>query len=267
MIKSPFRYPGGKSRLLEWILPHIPKVDVFIDVFAGGGSVMLAVAERDKDCQIHINDADIGIANFWKCVIDDSLVNSLITDIAEHKPSVELFLEIQKCRLNLNQNDIVKSAFSTIVCNRQSFSGIGISGPIGGMFQKSRYKIDCRWSVDYVIKSILQCHELLKLRTVVTNNHFRNVLSYAKTSNCHFYIDPPYYQKGNSLYYIGMTKCEHKELCEMLKKMNNWTLSYDNHTKILELYDFCTVLSKNQHSMLARKDKGELLLFPNDTSN
>ena len=46
-MKSPLRYPGGKTRAVKHILPHIPKgIKEFCSPFFGGGSVELAVADR-----------------------------------------------------------------------------------------------------------------------------------------------------------------------------------------------------------------------------
>ncbi len=41
-IKSPLRYPGGKSKALDRIIPLIPgDFDEFREPFVGGGSVFL----------------------------------------------------------------------------------------------------------------------------------------------------------------------------------------------------------------------------------
>jgi len=45
-VKSPLRYPGGKSRALKHILPIIPKFDEFREPFLGGGSVFLALKQK-----------------------------------------------------------------------------------------------------------------------------------------------------------------------------------------------------------------------------
>jgi DNA adenine methylase Dam len=43
-VKSPLNYTGDKFRLLPQILPHLPKrIDTFVDLFSGGGSVFANV--------------------------------------------------------------------------------------------------------------------------------------------------------------------------------------------------------------------------------
>ncbi|MYD39123.1 MAG: DNA adenine methylase, partial [Chloroflexi bacterium] len=44
IVKSPLRYPGGKSRAIKQILRHLPaRIDEYREPFVGGGSVFLAV--------------------------------------------------------------------------------------------------------------------------------------------------------------------------------------------------------------------------------
>ncbi len=45
-IKSPLRYPGGKSRAIKQILPQIPvNIREYREPFFGGGSVFFAVKQ------------------------------------------------------------------------------------------------------------------------------------------------------------------------------------------------------------------------------
>lgn len=48
--KSPLRYPGGKSRALKQILPHVPlNISEFREPFVGGGSVFFAIRNLFQD--------------------------------------------------------------------------------------------------------------------------------------------------------------------------------------------------------------------------
>ena len=46
MIKTPLRYPGGKSRSVKTIGPLIPDFQEFREPFLGGGSVFLYVKQH-----------------------------------------------------------------------------------------------------------------------------------------------------------------------------------------------------------------------------
>lgn len=41
MVKSPLRYPGGKSRAVELISKLVPQFDEFREPFLGGGSLFV----------------------------------------------------------------------------------------------------------------------------------------------------------------------------------------------------------------------------------
>ena len=43
-VKSPLRYPGGKSRAIKQILQHVPAhIEEYREPVIGGGSVFLAI--------------------------------------------------------------------------------------------------------------------------------------------------------------------------------------------------------------------------------
>ena len=65
-IKSPLRYPGGKSRALKRILPLIPEFEEYREPMVGGGSVFFAVKQKWPDKKYWINDKNKELYLFWK---------------------------------------------------------------------------------------------------------------------------------------------------------------------------------------------------------
>ena len=57
---------------------------------------------------------------------------------------------------------IVDLGFKKLAIHQTSYSGLGTKsgGPLGGAEQKSRYKIDCRWSPEYICKKVDKLHDL-----------------------------------------------------------------------------------------------------------
>lgn len=48
-IKSPLNYTGGKYKLLPQLLEIFPKeIDIFVDLFAGGGNVAVNVNAKRR---------------------------------------------------------------------------------------------------------------------------------------------------------------------------------------------------------------------------
>ena len=66
MIKSPLRYPGGKSRVAEIIVEQFPKFDEYREPFLGGGSVFIETKRHFADKKFWINDAYFELFKFWQ---------------------------------------------------------------------------------------------------------------------------------------------------------------------------------------------------------
>lgn len=56
MIKSPLRYPGGKSRSVCRISQIIPDFDEFREPFLGGGSVFIYAKQKFPKKKFWVND-------------------------------------------------------------------------------------------------------------------------------------------------------------------------------------------------------------------
>ena len=71
MMKTPLRYPGGKSRAVKHILPHIPEdIDRLCSPFFGGGSVELAVASRGTEVRGY--DKMKQLVWFWMALCENN---------------------------------------------------------------------------------------------------------------------------------------------------------------------------------------------------
>jgi len=266
---TPFRYPGAKNKLLPILISEIDKVIYtskcigFADVFVGGGSVLLGIANKYQKIHLFANDKDYWVYCFWKIVSDEN-TNSLnkLLDMMKSFPTISLFNE-------LRQNtsiDEVDCAYKAIFFNRTAFSGILTSGPIGGQEQKSKWTVDCRYNFDKLQNKILKCHELLVGRTTVSNDDFYNY-NIMSDSNILLYCDPPYFEKGNMLYREGMTPNEHKKLSDLLCSRDGWLLSYDDHPEIRKLYVTKKIIDLSANYCINGKKvdwkkKNELIITP-----
>ena len=71
-LKTPLRYPGGKSRAIKKLSPDLPKsFSEFREPFLGGGSMALHVTQTRPDTSIWVNDAYYNLYNFWVQLRDD----------------------------------------------------------------------------------------------------------------------------------------------------------------------------------------------------
>ena len=283
-----FRYPGGKTKLKKQIVFRLKQLmDVsgtrYIEPFFGGGSVGLTLLKNDPNIKkIWINDKDIGIASLWTALI--RYPEDFKDAIRNFKPSVESFNNIKKELIELNvmpkqRNKIVDIGAKKLQIHQISYSGLGTKsgGPLGGEKQKSEYKIDCRWSPDYLRKKIRSIHTLLKDRAKCTCKDFEEVVL-DTTENALIYLDPPYYVEGNKLYQCGFTNDDHQRLMKTLQKSKMpWILSYDDdkNGEVRKLYNWASFeritvkysitalrVEKDGETTCQSREKPELLISP-----
>jgi DNA adenine methylase len=247
-----FRYPGGKKKLFPkiqpFLFPLIEKNKSFAEPFVGGGSVMIEVAKAFNDIPIFINDKNEGVSAFWEMINSPEEDVNALFELIKRRPTIDIFNQL---RINSHKTKIQK-AYNLLFMNRCCFSGIETAGPIGGMEQSSKWKIDCRYNADKIIASINYLRDLLKGRLIVSND---DVIDFIKRNKPAFYLDPPYYEKGDSLYPVKMDHDEHLKLADLLKSKEDWVLSYDEHPEIRKIYDFATIKEINaRYSIDGKKD-------------
>jgi len=66
-LKTPLRYPGGKSRAMKFLGQYFPdSIQGYVEPFLGGGSVALYVTQQYPNAYMHVNDAYYPLYCFWK---------------------------------------------------------------------------------------------------------------------------------------------------------------------------------------------------------
>ena len=69
LLKTPLRYPGGKSRALTKIVPHIPDLSSYSEYrepFLGGGSVAIQISKMYPTLDVWVNDLYTPLCIFWQ---------------------------------------------------------------------------------------------------------------------------------------------------------------------------------------------------------
>lgn len=241
MAMSPWRYPGGKARLSKTILSHMPERtwDGYVEPFVGGGGfTFTALQHVEPGSPVRLNDADPRVAAWWQVMAGSEENFSRLLEMLEaYEPTVKSFyLHRDK---GLTSGRLVERAFSAMVTNRCSFSGILSGGPIGGPQQASQYDVGCRYNTDALVKKHVKARELLsKFDVSVTSWDFREFLDESPdTENVLWYLDPPYVRQGPSLYPTHFDRHDHDELAaRVLKAKAYWAVSYDNDDYVHEKY-------------------------------
>jgi DNA adenine methylase len=238
---NPVRYPGGKGRkaIVDRVLSLYPDgyfVDkTWIEPFAGGCGLGIALLERQAVKQCIFADYDNRISDMWLTIAYDS--EHLIDEIDKLDVNIETFHNAKRIA-NEQTSTSFERGFNTYILNRCARSGYIDGGAIGGNDQKGNYKVDCRFNKKTLTKNIRRIAKLAEEKKFVfLGQHEANELieTYPQQyDNPFLYVDPPYYDKGSVCY---KTRVDHKELCETLQNTPyEWLLSYDNVPEIRDMY-------------------------------
>lgn len=263
---SPLRYPGAKRWMSRYICRSITYNDIrpecFVELFAGGASVSLAQLHYNLvDC-VALIDRDPLVASFWQTVFFDT--DWLVDEIWKTIVTVEKWKHLR----NQRPTTIRERAFKCLYLNRTSFSGIlaKSAGPIGGNSQESKYKIDCRFNKETLIKRIQTISKYSNRVLFVWNLHWRNAVSRIKylqligslPQSMLFYLDPPFYKKANKLYTYFFRKEDHMALRDFLGDFDKpWILSYDSCPEVISMYKDLKCCASNVNLIYTTSQKGK----------
>lgn len=179
------------------------------------------------------------MAIFWKVVFSDDH-RWLVKQIERIEPTLALW---QKYRNGRYASDRSR-ALACIFLNRTSFSGIlsGTAGPIGGLAERSRYDIRCRFARRTVVRRIEAAAALCGRAKFIHLGEWRETIARVGRTRLHaddvlFYFDPPFYHKADRLYRHYFAEADHQALHDAMAGLRgNWILSYDPAALIIDLY-------------------------------
>lgn len=266
---SPLRYPGGKNKLAKFVALLCQKNNInghYVEPYAGGASVALFLLINGYVKDITINDYDRSIYAFWYSVLNHTeKLCKLIENTDVNISNWNKQKEIQK---NKSRASILKLGFSTFYLNRVNRSGIINGGVIGGIDQKGNYKIDCRFNKKDLInriRLIASYKDKISLYNLDAIELIKEIKK--KNKNTIFYLDPPYFVRGQSLYMNSYEHRDHKKISDFIKndKNINWIVSYDDVKEIRKLYEnFRQVKSKIIYTAYEIREGKEILFFSNN---
>ncbi|MCU0448018.1 MAG: Dam family site-specific DNA-(adenine-N6)-methyltransferase [Microscillaceae bacterium] len=245
-INSPFRYAGGKFYARKLILAHIPKHSIYIEPFAGGGSIFFA---KPKVSLNQLNDIDAELINVYKTIRD--MPNELATFLKKRSENESHIPDRFSANLLLGEplpatkelhsffknefkprNDLEKAG-RWFYLNRTSYSGIMNNQNMYWGYGDKYSMQPKNWEQNILRTS-------LKLQDVhLTSLDFEEVIDSAP-NNSLLFIDPPYFNADQDKFYqYSFSKQDHFRLMNCLKRNNirlKLFITYDNTPEIKEMY-------------------------------
>jgi len=273
---SPLRYPGGKQ-VLGPLVAHLIRINgsssgTYVEPYAGGAGVALALLFGEHVDRILINDADPCIYAFWRAVLFDT--DSFAKLLRETPATVEEWSRQRTIYKWPQRHSSLHVGFSTFYLNRCNRSGIISSGgPIGGQHQTGKWKIDARLNRPELERRIRKIATYRERITISNEDAIKflegSVSSLNRKQKPFVYLDPPYYAKGRDLYLNYYSADDHAELASYMKQQKRfpWIMSYDRAPEIAKLYDqFRQVRFWLDYSARERREGNEVMIFRHDTA-
>ncbi|MBW4506865.1 MAG: DNA adenine methylase [Scytonematopsis contorta HA4267-MV1] len=233
MIKSPLRYPGGKSKAINQIAKYLPdNFTEFREPFIGGGSVFIYLKQKFPHLKIWINDLNTELFLFWK--FTQSHLPELIEEIHSIKDKYTngklLFEELTT--IDVKQLSDFDRAVRFFVLNRITFSGTVESG---GFSEEAFHK-------RFTYSSILRLEKLEKILTAdveITNLDYSKLLLHPEGEDVFIFLDPPYFAATKSKLYGKdgnlHTSFDHQRFANIVKNCHHrWLITYDDSPEIKE---------------------------------
>lgn len=272
-LKTPLRYPGGKSRAikkLESFMPDLSQYEEWREPFLGGGSMSIAMTRKYPHLKVTVNDLYFPLYNFWKYLQESP--NQMIIELISYRQKYdtvdkckELFLHA-KGEVNRSDCSEFHRAVYFYILNRCAFSGI-ITNP-GFSKQASEQCFNLN-----IIHKLLGLSEVIKDWTI-TNDSYETLLDNNKKALV--YLDPPY-EIASNLY--GNKGDLHKNFNHdtFASNCRGWTcsqlISYNDSDKIVDrfpqynsdVFPLTYTMGKAGKYNKEQKDRKELVLYNYDT--
>ena len=253
-IKSPLRYPGGKSRAIKSIAECLPeKFSEFREPFVGGGSVFIYLKQRFPNLKISINDLNPELFLFWHLAKSD--LPKLVSEVRQIKENSQdgklLFAEL--AHVNVNTLSDLERAVRFFVLNRITFSGTIESG---GFSLESFHKRFTNSSID----RLENLENILTQDMQVTNLDYSHLIN-EPGKEVFIFLDPPYVKAEKSKLYGKKgdlhTGFDHQKFASNLKQCpHNWLITYDDCPEIRENFKWANIIAwELQYGMNNYKQK------------
>ena len=196
-LKTPLRYPGGKSRAISKLLQYLPdltQVKEFREPFLGGGSVALEITKRYPHIEVWVNDLYWPLYNFW-CELQhngsdmqEELVN--LKGVHCNQDSARCLFQSMKEVINDEEKSNLDRAIAFYIVNKCSFSGLTESSSFSPQASDSNFSLRG-------IERLTEYQELIQ-HWIITNHSYERLLVNDWDKKGHFvYMDPPYDIKDN----------------------------------------------------------------------
>jgi len=261
-LKTPLRYPGGKSKAIKTLSQWYPKIiSEYREPFIGGGSIAIDITKSNPDIPVWINDLYVPLYNFWVQLRDRG--EELSERVREEKQNTldegdkekvtasakELF---NKYKEEIDTYDDFEKAVAFFIINKCSYSGLTENSTFSPTASNSNFSL--------VGADKLKEYSDLIQHWKITNLDYSKVMNEEGSDDTFVFLDPPYDIKD---FLYGKNREMHKSFdhnffaYEVYKCKHKFMITYNVNHRLLQLYSAYELNFWNlRYSMVHRGDKG-----------
>jgi len=270
MNLSPFRYPGGKS----WLVPYVRRwlhflskqgkqPTNFIEPFAGGANIGLAVAVEKLVERVTLVELDEEVAAVWQTILNGG--NRWLADKVKSYPTIS---RTSVKRLLLQPpRDMRELAFQTLIRNRVSHGGIIAPGAGILLEGENGNGISSRWYPETLSRRIRKINRIRERLTFIFANGLSIMDEQGKYPGFAWFIDPPYTiggsNAGTRLY--KLSEVDHERLFKSAASISgDFLMTYEDTKEVRALVRWHHFKFRRvQMRTTSHKQKFELLIGRN----
>jgi len=261
-LKTPLRYPGGKSKAIKTLSQWYPKIiSEYREPFIGGGSIAIDITKANPDIPIWINDLYVPLYNFWVQLRDNG--DELSERVRQEKQNTldegdrdkvtakakELFNQYKE---EIDKYTNLERAVAFFILNKCSYSGLTENSTFSPTASNANFSLAGADKLKEFSKIIKNWK--------ITNINYSEVMSADGSDNTFVFLDPPYDIKD---FLYGKNREMHKSFDHNLfaenvyKCKHNFMITYNDNIRLMQLYaSYELHLWNLRYSMVHRGDKG-----------
>lgn len=203
-MRSPIKYMGNKGKLASKLLPLFPEHNHYIEVFGGGGGLLMAKTPSKNETY---NDIDSTLYDFFMVLSDPEKFEQFYRIVIAYPYSRQFYKDCLKWQ---NEADLIKRISMWFVLQRENFGGNSSSWGMGVVESKG-------WEWLSVLEELPAMHKRL-LPVQIENLDWSKILKLYDAKDTFFYLDPPYVPstRRSGEYVHEMTCEDHENMVEQL---------------------------------------------------
>lgn len=223
-MKRPIlRYHGGKWRIANWVISHMPAHRVYVEPFCGAASILMRKPRVPAEV---INDLNGRLINVFRVLRDPKQSKELM-----HAVKYTPYSRSEYIQARVPSDESVEDARRMIILGQQGF---GSTGPCGGKLAgwRSDVKKDRDHSSADNWANVYNQIEIWanRLRSVfIENSPAIDILKRWDSTEALFYVDPPYVAStrqgsGDRGYAHELTNQDHVDLAKQLHEVKGMVM-------------------------------------------